>query len=264
VIFDVGDAAPITTNVLDASGTLTNAAVAVAVTRPDGTTGTVSAPTNLSTGVYRALVTVDQAGLWRYTFTWSGAVVGVDAGEFTAVTPGRVLVASFDEFKKHLNRTDVGDDPELRTYLEAATDWVERRIGGPVSVQTFIELIPLSGWWIIPAYRPLVSVTSLTPELGAALDSSTYVVDALRGAIRIRWGASSGWHTLVYKAGLAVIPERVKLAGLIVAAHLWQVQNGGGGMPFPGDSDVPQFGQGFAVPNRAKELLSVDTIPGFA
>lgn len=264
MIFDVGDVAPISTNVTDPSGTLTNATVTVAVTRPDGTAGTVGSPTNLSTGVYRALVTVDQAGEWTYTFTWSGAVTGVDAGQFTAVSPGRVLVASFSEFKQHLNRTDLTDDAELRTYLASATDWVERTIGGPVSVQTFTELVPVANWWIQPTYRPLVSVTSLTPELGSTLDSSAYVVDTTRNAIRVRWGIFSGWYTLVYKAGLAVIPERVKLAGLIVAAHLWQVQNGGGGLPFPGDSEVPQFGQGFAVPNRAKELLAPDVIPGFA
>jgi hypothetical protein len=214
-------------------------------------------------GLYTATYTVDQAGLWTYLWTASGAVVAKEPSQFTVIAP-RTLVASMEEFKKHLNRGDTIDDAELRTYLVAGTDWVERRIGGPVSVQTFTELVPVSGWWIQPTYRPLVTVISLTPELGTALDSSAYVVDTLRGAIRIRWGAFTGWYTLVYTAGLATIPERVKLAGMIVGAHLWQVQNGGGGLPFPGDTDMPQFGQGFAVPNRAKELLAPDTIPGFA
>lgn len=260
MIFDIGDAAPISTRVVDPDGVLTNATVTVAVTKPDGTAGSATGPTNLSTGVYRSLVTVDQAGLWRYTFTWAGAVVGVDAGEFTAVTPGRVLVASFDEFKKHLNRTDLTDDAELRTYLESATDWVESAIGGPVSAQTFTERRFISGDTLAPRRQPLVSVTSITPEFGTALTSTSYTADTDLNMIIFRYPVQ-GWHTLVYKAGLAVILERQKLAGLIMAEHLWQVQNGGGGMPFPGDADVPRFGRGYAVPNRARELLAPDVGP---
>jgi hypothetical protein len=260
--YDVGDTASLDQFRVLLAGVLTDATVVVTVTKPDGTT-TAPTPVHTATGLYDATVTVDQAGVWTWVWTASGAVTSKETGQFTAIAP-RVLVADFAEFKAHLNRTDLTDDAELRTYLVAATDWVERTIGGPLSVQTFTESVPVSGWWITPSQRPLVSVTSLTPELGALLDPSAYVVDTLRGAIRIRWGAFTGWYTLVYKAGYAVIQERHKLAGLIVAAHLWQIQNGGGGMPFPGDSDVPQFGQGYAIPNRAKELLAPDRIPGFA
>lgn len=261
--FDVGDTAPLTQfRVLSTAGVLTNATVSVLVTKPDATTTSPSI-TNTATGLYDASVTVDQAGEWTWVWTASGTVTSKEPGQFTAVAP-RVLVGDFAELRQHLNRTDNVDDSELRTYLVAATDWVERRIGGPLSVQTFTESVPVNGWWISPSRRPLVSVTSLTPELGVTLDPSAYYVDTLRNGIRIRWGAFTGWYTLVYRAGYATFSEKVKLAGLILAAHLWQVQNGGGGLPFPGDSEVPFFGQGFAVPNRVKELLAADTIPGFA
>lgn len=175
------------------------------------------------------------------------------------------LVATLDEFKAHLNFTgSSSQDAELTDYLTAASEWVERAIGGPLAVQEFTEPVRVSNWWITPTYRPLVAVTSLTSELGPVLDSTAYVVDTVRNGIRIRWGAFTGWYTLVYTAGLQSIPYRVKLAGLILGAHLWQTQNGGGGLPFPGDSEVPQFGQGFAVPNRVKELLAPDSIPGIA
>lgn len=180
-------------------------------------------------------------------------------------TGSRTLVATLDELKAHLNYTGgTTDDVELGLYLTAATDWIEKRIGGPLSVTNFVERVPVNGWWITPSQRPLVAVNSLTSELGPALDANSYVVDTLRGGIRIRWGAFTGWYVLDYNAGLAVVPYRYKLAGLILTAHLWQTQNGGGGLPFPGDSDVPQFGWSFAIPNRVKELLSYDTIPGFA
>lgn len=267
MIRQVGTAVQLSTTIRDTSGTPVNTpAMTVAVTKPDGTLVT-PAPTvtnSNANGVYTATVTPDQPGTWLYTWTASGTVVSTQSDQFSVVAQQRALVASLEEFKKHLNRSDLTDDQELRTHLVAATDWVERTIGGPLSIQTITESVSVSGWWITPTYRPLVSVTSLTPELGSTLDPSYYVVDTLRNGIRIRWGAFTGWYTLVYRAGLSVVLERQKLAGLILAAHLWQTQNGGGGLPFPGDSEVPQFGQGFAVPNRVKELLAPDTIPGFA
>ncbi len=263
-VIDVGDQVFLSTAPVAAGSTTPiDATVALLVTKPDAST-TSPAVVHAGTGSYTSVVTVDQSGTWTYTWTWSGAAVGVDPGQFTVEQPPRVLVASFAELKKHLNRTDTLDDDELRTYLEAATDFVEWRLGGPLSVRTFTELVTIRSWWIQPTKRPLVSVISLTPELGSLLDSSAYVVDTGRNMIRIRWGALAGYYTLVYRAGLAVIPERVKLAGLIIAAHLWEVQNGGGGLPFGGDHTVATYGHAFAIPNRAEELLAPSVVPGFA
>lgn len=263
MIRDVGDAVILSTQVRNTAGALTDATVVLLVTKPDGST-TSPAVSHDGTGLYSASLTVDQAGLWQYKWTASGAVVSVEADQFTVVTPQRALVASTEEFKSHLNRTDITDDAELRTYLVSATDYVEYHIGGPVSVQTFTEQARASANLITPLKRPLVSVISLTPDLSSALDSSLYVVDTGRGVIRFRYGYACGWYTLVYRAGLSVIAERHKLAGLIIAQHLWMVQNGGGGMPFPGDTETPTYWQGFAIPNRAKELLAPDAMPRFA
>lgn len=265
MIREIGTQIQLSNVARDLTGATTNTpTLTLSMTKPDGSTTSPAVTNTAANGIYTAQVTPDQAGLWLYKWTSSGTVIDVQSDQFSVITSQRALVASLEEFKIHLNRTDILDDAQLRTFLTSATDWVERRIGGPLTVQTFTELVPVSGWWIAPSKRPIVSVTSLTPELGAVLDSSAYVVDTLRNGIRIRWGAFTGWYTLVYRAGLTVVPERIKLAGLILAEHLWQVQNGGGGLPFPGDSDVPQFGWGFAIPNRVKELLADETIPGFA
>jgi hypothetical protein len=266
VIREVGTLITLSTVVRDSVGVVTNTpTVTITVTGPTGSTATPSGVTNTAAnGVYTATITPDVAGVYLYRWTAAGTVVDVQSDQFTVVASQRALIASAEELKAHMNRTDITDDAELRTHLVAATDWIERAIGGPVSVQTFTEYVPVSGWWIVPAYKPLVSVTSLTPQLGAALDSSAFVVDTLRNGIRILWGAFTGWYTLVYRAGYSPVPERIKLAGLILAAHLWQTQNGGGGLPYPGDSEMAHFGQGFAVPNRVKELLAPDRIPGIA
>lgn len=263
MIYDIGDKITLSTVVRNDAGTPVNTpTLVIAITKPDGTLVSPAATvTNTASGgVYTAPVTVDQAGTWTYVWTASGTVVAVEPGQFT-VQPARVLVASMEEFKLHLNRTDVADDLELRTHLTAATDWVEDTIGGPVSPTSFTETHCDVVDSIIPRRTPLISVTSITPYLGTALTTDTFRVDSDLGLIVLRW--STGYeYTLVYRAGLSVIQERVKLGGLIVAAHLWETQNG-----FAGRRNIDEFtqsGLGFAVPNRARELLARSAVAGVA
>lgn len=172
------------------------------------------------------------------------------------------LVATLAEFKTHLNRADTADDTELTFFLTAASLWTEYAIGGPLDVQTFTEIHWVDGGMIVPRKRPLVAITSITPDQGTALSSSAYFANTGTGIIEFRYGATRNWHTVVYTAGLSSISERIKLAGLEVARHLWLVQNGSAGRGFPGDELVPTP-MGFAVPRRAMELIAAgDQIPG--
>ena len=171
------------------------------------------------------------------------------------------LVATLAEFKTHLNRGDVTDDTELTFFLTAASLWTEYAIGGPLSVTSFTEIHWVEGGTIVPRKRPIASITSITPDQGTALSSSSYFANTDTGTIEFRYGATCNWHTLVYTAGLSSIPDRVKLAGLEVARHLWLVQNGSAGRGFPSDDLVPTP-MGFAIPRRAMELLTPDRIPG--
>jgi hypothetical protein len=205
------------------------------------------------------------AGLYLYTWTASGTVTSVSSDQFTVVAAQRALVASMEEFKAHLNRSDATDDQELYTYLVTATDRVEAILSGPLSVQTFTEKVWCGGCRIVPFKRPMVSVTSVTPELGgSALASTAFTVDTDHHVIRLLTAYAYGWYILVYRAGLSTIPEEVKLAGLIIADHLWKVQNGSGGRGAPGEDDLLPSGFGFAIPRRALELLAHDMAPGFA
>jgi hypothetical protein len=262
VIWDVGDTAVLDEfRVTNPSGVLTDATVTVTVTKPDATT-TTPTPTHPGTGLYDATVTVDQAGLWTWLWTASGTVVAKQPGQFTAVAP-RVLVADFDELRAFLNRTDHVDDDELRTFLHSATDVVEYFLGGPVTVQSFTEQQPAPWDSVIrPRKKPLVSVTSITPYQGSAVASSAYWADTALNAVRFRTGWAYGFFgeiTIVYTAGQARLSESAKLAGLITAQHLWQTQNGAAGLPLATDTTfVP--GLGFAIPNRAKELLTIQPV----
>lgn len=263
MIYDIGDKVTLSTVVRNDAGTPVNTpTVTIAVTKGDRATLVSPAPTVTNTGsggVYTAPVTVDMAGLWSYVWTASGTVVATDPGQFT-VDPARVYVASIEEFKAHLNRTDVADDAELRTHLAAATEWVESAIGGPISITSYTETHYASEM-IVPRRTPLVAVTSITPYLGTALTADAYRVDTDLGVIYLRYGAGYE-HTLVYTAGRTVVPERGKLAGLIVAAHLWETQNGFAGRR--NSDDLTSTGLGFAVPRRAVELLERLMVGGIA
>ena len=259
MIYDVGDKVTLSTTVKDDSGTLTNATMAIAVTKPDGTSASPSAPTNPSTGVYKSTVTVDQAGTWTYVWTASVQVTAVEPGQFT-VRAQQTYVASLEELKAQLRRTDDADDLALRSYLASATRYVEKRLGGPVSVQTFTERHFVTGPTLVPRKRPLVSVTSITPDFGTVLSSSAYTADTGVNQVTFYYGIWPTWHTLVYTAGYAQVPENAKLAGLIVAQHLWETQNGFAGRR--NADDFVQTGLGFAVPRRAEQLLIPDEMAG--
>jgi hypothetical protein len=171
------------------------------------------------------------------------------------------LVATLAEFKTHLNRSDVTDDTELTFFLTAASQWVEYAIGGPLSVATFTEIHWVDGGTIVPRKRPIATVTSITPDQGTALSSSSYFINTDLGTIQFRYGATCNWHTVVYTAGLSAILDRQKLAGLEVGRHLWEIQNGSAGRGFRADDLIPTP-MGFAVPRRAMELLMPDRMPG--
>lgn len=262
MIYDVGDNVKLSTVLKDTSGAVNNTAtMALVVTKPDASTTSPTVTNTASGGIYTASVTVDQAGTWTYVWTASGSVVAVEPGQFT-VRSQSVYVVSLEEFKTQLKRTDDADDLALRSYLASATRYVEHRTGGPVSVQTFTERHFITGFTLIPRKRPLVSVTSITPDFGTVLTASAYIADTDANQIVFYWGIWPTWHTVVYRAGRAQPDENIKLAGMIVAQHLWETQNGFAGRR--GADDFVQTGLGFAVPRRAEQLLVPDEMSGIS
>jgi hypothetical protein len=261
VIREVGTQVQLLTVIRDLTGAATNApTVALSLIAPDGSITAPVVTNTAANGIYTATATPSQAGLYRYTWTASGAVVDVQSDQFTTVAAARGLVASLEELKTSLAKTTTADDLQLRGHLHSATDWVEWRIGGPVVPTTITEriLVDVGAWSAFPRKRPLISVTSMTNEYTAVvLDSASYTVDTNLSEIRFYWQPLPGWYTTIYRAGLSAIAERVKLAGLELARHLWAVQNGSAGRGYPGEEMI-QTPMGFAVPRRVDELLTPD------
>lgn len=271
MIYDVGDEATVTTELRDINGNLVAATVVITVTKPNGTTSTPTVSSNGGTGLYKASFPVDAVGTWRYKWTASGAVVAVDGGQLDVVNVGRVLVAGLDEFRAQLDRSDSGDDDELRLYLEAATDQVEWLVG-PLSLTSVTERHTTSGNIALRRY-PVVSITSVKPVTsgvaGTALAVADYTSDGVVNELRFNTIRSRGEYEIAYVIGRTVIPSNIKLAGLIIAQHLWSVQNARFTLNAPGEDELAIApGSGFAVPYRALELLrpyiSIATVPGIA
>lgn len=264
---EVGSPVTLRAAVRDAAGALTAATVTIVITKPDGTTLTpaVDPTTTATVGRYEAVVTPDQAGTWLYRWVVAGAAVPWPQSDQFSVVAQATLAASLDELKAHLNMTSatdsVGRDMELRKMLAAATRMVEARCG-PVSVKTFTE--PYGRSPMALANRPVVSITTVTPRGGVAEDGATAVDvwDATTGVVELAAG-SIGGGTIVYRAGRTEIPENLQEAALIIAAHLWTTQRGVSARPGLGGDDMatPIAGLGYALPNRAEELMAPDAYP---
>jgi hypothetical protein len=163
------------------------------------------------------------------------------------------------DLKTHLNidLSDTSQDSELQGFLDAAID-VAEGIVGPITVRSFTEThYGHAGGPLFLFRTPVESVESVANGYGPySLVGLT--ADTSMGAVR---SASSyglrGDVTVTYTAGRATIPAAVRLAVLIIAAHLWETQRGAAPLPFGvNDVDAPTPGLGYAIPRRAEELLA--------
>lgn len=282
MIYDVGDEATVTTELRDIAGTPTDATVSISVTAPDDTTSTPNVVGNGGTGLYKSSFPVTQAGTWRYKWTASGAISAVDGGQLEVVVVGRVLVAGLDELRAQLDRSDFSDDAELRLYLEAATSQVEWLIG-PLSRTTITERTTALARISLRRF-PVAEIISVKPVyggvVGSALDVADYWLDVPLNEIAFTPTWRNGYmglssrhggaeYEVEYVIGRTSIAADIKLAGLIIAQHLWSVQNARFTLNAPGEDELaPIPGSGFMVPYRALELLrpytSILTVPGIA
>lgn len=175
------------------------------------------------------------------------------------------------EFRAHANLARTVDDAEAQRVLDAAEAWVGDYIGTPLGGGFRTLRARSSGGWalLLPAAR-LASVVTLTDPRG--LDATALLRpecnDLAAGIIGLPYSRSGTWTVGVTFDDPSGEPD-VRLAALIVAKHLWETQRGAG----MGESARPGFGQvaeaqgpllGFAIPNRARDLLARHWLPGVA
>lgn len=158
------------------------------------------------------------------------------------------------EVKQHCNiaASNTANDVELERFRSAAQEHVESLVG-PVLWRVVVgETVHAHGGVVVLPLAPVVSVESLT-------SSGVAVTYALRKAAGLLLNVrASGDLALSFTAGRTSCPDAIRVAALIVAEHLWRTQLGNQPTTgvYPSEDELTvSSGQGYAIPNRALELL---------
>ncbi|MFF4746792.1 hypothetical protein [Streptomyces sp. NPDC001268] len=245
--------------------------MALTIVLPDGTSTSIAPVAPTSTGIYAHDYTTVQAG--RHTVRW--VATGINAGAYTdqfdvrEATPRGLL--SLADAKKHLNipASSTTDDEELRGWIEATARVVEFFVG-PVTRRTVVETHRVGSVHAVALREaPVLEVVSLSPVLtgGTTYAAADFDVDGSSGIVqRLDGSRFTGPLRITYTVGRAVVPANISHAARIILQHLWRTQRGSARGPALAGSDdysvteqIP--GLGYAVPNRALELLQPDRLP---
>lgn len=266
--YDLGATVRLTAECRDPDGTLTTAATAVVtVTLPDGTAVT-PAVTEITTGAYQADYVTTVAGRHTVRWVWTDpAAAYTDVFDVAAEAPPAIL--SLADAKNHLNNKGSGDDAEIRYWNNVTTRAVEYYIG-PVVTRTVIEQHTVrNASAVVLLTTPVQQLTAvdtvLTGAVGYAVDDLD--VDGDTGEVyRLDGGCLTGRLRFTYTAGRTVIGEHITGGARIILEHLWRTQRAGRRGAIAGGGDdyavtEPIPGLGYAVPNRAVELLAPDRLP---
>jgi hypothetical protein len=277
--YDLKDTLPFSSRLYDSTGALVNAtSVTLTITLPDQTTVT-PAITNppVVTGTYSYdYVTTTQpgryVGVWLFTMATGKTTTYPEVFDVAPSDPG--FVVSLKQAKDQTNITASTSDDELALYVASATRVVEYFVG-PVVIRPYTQILsadrPLLSHLpkLGPGLTPVLTLTSLTPLYTTGSSSwttSNTVVNPVTGEIRQTSGVAlwGGPWTAVYTAGQRVVDSNWQLAALIVVQHLWETQRGASGLPLAPSEETFIPGLGFAIPNRAADLLQLDSTTGVA
>lgn len=264
---DLGDLVPLTIDIRDSDGILANAGtVALTIGLPDGTTAN-PVVSNPSTGRYQADYATVQDG--RHTVRWVAS--GSNAGAFTDVfdvrpaDPG--FLVSLQAMKAKLGVTTTDHDEKIREYVEAATIVVQNHVKKQIVRQSYTDVKTIrSRYSTTLSRRPVISLISVATTDGTVTwNVDNLNLDTTTGIVTVKSGPILCGHLqIVYVAGMTTPPANYTKAAAIIVEHLWQTERQQSqGSPYPGayqdTADGMRFeaGAGYAIPNRAIELLGV-------
>lgn len=270
---DLGDTVRLTASCKDPGGILANATtVALTITLPDGTTSS-PAVTNppAVTGSYTLDYTTVQAGLHRvrWLFTTPNSAY-TDALDVREAVPPLLFSLADAKSKLRIGSSVIVDDDDLRDVSEATTRAVEY-FTGPIVRTSCTDVVSGGHGSVLLTRAPVLSLTSITAVTSyqVAVDVTVLDVDTVTGVVRRTDGQvfPPGFYRLVYVAGRTVLTANISLAARIILQHLWRTMYGGSrALSALGGADdysvtEPIPGLGFAIPNRAMQLLQGDRQP---
>lgn len=263
-MFDLGDIVPLTVQVRDQVGALTAPATAVwTITLPDGTS-IAPAMSNPSIGVYAADYQPPAPGRYTARFVSTGpSTAYVDEFDVASATSLGIISLSAAKAALNLDYSDSSNDEELRQLIEAVTAAVENYRGEVIVRRTVADYVSgrraTTRRRLVLSKRPVLSLTSVTrPYDGYAWDPTQAVLVDPEAGIIVSYGTPFyGDMVITYLAGYSAVPANYIEGAKIILKHLWQVQQtpGMGPSPFTGGDVSPSPGAGYAIPNRAAQLL---------
>jgi hypothetical protein len=282
--YDIGQMVRLPVTVRDTAGTLTDATMAISVTRPDETVYPAPAVAHDGVGQYHADVIPDAAnyGPWLWRYTASGAAVGVYTGQFLVRAPGPRIV-SLVEAKRHLNKdlNVTTDDEDIRDFIDAAQYVIEFRLGTAVVPRTIVEYFDGGTDVVHLRTGPVLTVIEvreqwspgdqrvLTVEPDTSVGTSdNYLLDVPTRRIFRRL---SGYPypfppgrsnvKVTYRAGTLVPAPNVHLAALELISHVWRASQLASGQTRTKEVTESLVAIGYTVPNRVRELLATKRAP---
>jgi hypothetical protein len=246
------------------------------VTAPDQTT-TTPAISVVAAGNYYVDVTLNQEGLWQ--FTWATTGPNLSKTDYENAIVFRALTG-FAEMRSYLGIVSTARDDILRFLMSTATDMVED-IVGPCVIRTITnQHIPGDARQSIrlpsgplPNTDAFTSLTSVWPGGPTWLNADVLVYPD-SGVIEAKaWRGTAGfWYgpwTATYVAGRTVIPNRFVQAYKLIVADLWAPMRG-----LTDDPLAPDYQQqaqyeaaipaGYEMPPQALALIKRHAMPGFA
>lgn len=267
---DLGDVLPFSADLYsappDQGGELVNAlSVVLTITLPDGTTLTPTLGDPVATGQYRynypSTMAGRHTGRWLFTFFGGSTTAYTETFDVRPADPGDII--SLTDAKAALNKsaTDTADDEEIRSMIEAITRVVENHLQETVARRSVTEYGTVRGGVLVLGATPVLSLTSVASLDGVVTwdPANLLVADPDAGLVTAASGRSlSGNVQVTYTAGYAVVPANYAEAAKIILRHLWQIQQAPGigpPSPFGDETTITPSGMGFAIPNRAVELL---------
>lgn len=274
--YDLGGVAVLSFTATDTAGNPANATTCtLTITQPDGTTAGPYTLTGTA-GVYSYSFLTTQSGRHSYRFVASGTPgpgVGVGAYDdvFNVYGSPQTLISLADTKKLLRTGTSIFDD-DLRFFNESVTAFIDKYCG-PMIPRAVTERHPGNSRTLqlrqIPVYQPAgqpYKIVSITPVLtyGIPIDITQLDLDFNTGQLINKIGLPFYWgeYDISYWAGRPVTPPNVLMAAQVILKHMWAMERGGTRpSTTPGAADDVTVLWGFAIPNRALEMLEAHRTP---
>ena len=291
MVYYTGMPVPLAFTLVDQNGTPVDPAVTqpvVTVTLPDGTTATPTV-THTGTGTFTAVYNTTEAGHHLIAWACTDAThPGAFADEFDVWSTTSTNVLSQADAKAVLSiaASNTSYDDLVQKVNASVTSWLEWYCGTIVPA-TVTETLRVGGL-VVQLSRPpvnsLVAWTSVPSQFsadtsrvvpappspmfpvmvfGVTYPLSQLYADPQKGTVRHTSGLPFYYGPFIwqYTAGYTTVPYAIRLAGSITLRHLYGFERGGAAVAAAGstagaDEMTQMTPFGFAVPNRAIELLA--------